>query len=151
MKFLLSIFILLCAASCFCQSTKDANLKFENHKNSLAHPLARFTKVPIPASYDRTLGPPPMMYLVSGPDSVRAIFEGKVVAIEKAEDTYIVVTQYGDYLISYYNLGKPAFAQGSYVKRNQYMASLNAIFGRYYLIVRMHKGDVEVDPDDWIK
>lgn len=151
MKYLLGLACLLCTQLSFGQSTKEANLRFEKLKNSLGHPLARFTKVPIPDSFDRSLGPPPFMYVVSGSDSVKTIFEGKVVAIEKMENLYLVITQYGDYFISYYNLTKPPFAQGSYIKRNQYLGKVVPIYGQHTLIIRMHKGDIEVDPDDWIK
>jgi hypothetical protein len=48
-------------------------------------------------------------YIAKNADSVRAIFEGKIVSVAEVGDSYFVMTNYGNYSIAYYGLSKPSF------------------------------------------
>ena len=85
-------------------------------------------------------------------DTVRAIFEAKVVSIFLVGYCYCVITKVGDYYISYSGLEKPSVAKGAYVKRDQELGVLASYDNRYTLeLIIMNKAMQELDPMLWIK
>ena len=138
----------------YSQTKQDSSLIFEKSKGLLKQPLTNFIKVPQlkVAEKDKHLLGKTVTYITQRADSVKSIFEGKIVSIEEVGGAYLVMTQYGDYSIAYYGLSKPALKKGSNLKRNQFISTLSKTsFGQYFLTVQFYYNNSEVDPNDWLK
>jgi hypothetical protein len=145
------LFILVTSYS---QTKQDSSLIFERAKGMLKQPLTNAIKVPqlnVPAK-DRHLLGYMVSYIGQNPDSVRSIFEGKIVSIAEVGGSYLLMTSFGSYSIAYYGLGKPFLKEGNFLKRNQFISTLSKnSFGQYFLTVQFYKDNNEVNPNDWLK
>lgn len=151
-KTLLIIYSLFFSVELYSQTQQDSSLIFEKHKKSLNQPLRNFTKVPQPNVPNKELLGKMVSYITKGPDSVRAIFNGKIVSVTEVGNSYLLMTRFGNYYISYYGLSKPSLKEGDTVKQNEFISKLSqSSFGQCFLMIQFYKDNTEVDPNDWFK
>lgn len=146
--------LLYCSAISYSQTRQDSSLIFEKAKGLLKQPLTNFTKVPPlnVAEKDKHLLGKMVSYISQNADSVRSIFEGRIVSISEVSGSYLVMTNFGNYSITYYGISKPSLKEGNHIKRNQFISTLSKTsFGQYFLMVQFYKDDIEVNPNDWFK
>ena len=106
----------------------DSSLVFDKAKGTLSHPVKNFVECTSPHNNDSdAIGCPRYPannYKLNAADTVRAIYEGRVVSIFIIGEIYCILIKFGDYLVSYSGLQKPFISKGDYVKRNQELAVL---------------------------
>lgn len=152
MKSLIVIFALFISVKSISQTQQDSSVIFERHKKSLDQPLKNFTRVTHPNVPNRDLFGKMVSYTTKNTDSVRAIFDGKIISVTEVGSAYLLMTRFGNYYISYYGLAKPILKEGEIIKRNEFISKLSSTaFGQSFLTIQFYKDDVEVDPNEWFK
>lgn len=152
MKKLIIVCSFLIPVKSYSQTQLDSSLIFEKHKKSLNQPLTNFTKVPQPNVPNKDLLGKMVSYITKGPDAVRAIFDGKIVSVTEVGNSYLLMTRFGNYYISYYGLSEPLVKEGDFVRQNEFISKLSgSAFGQFFLTVQFYKDDIEVDPNEWFK
>lgn len=59
---------------------------------------------------------------------VNAVFDGLILKIQEIDGAYAIITQFGNYFITYYGLTKPPLKEGDFVKRGQTLSNLQRYF-----------------------
>jgi hypothetical protein len=135
----------------------DSSRIFEKAKGTLSHPIESFKKLLNSDSLkddSRNHYGISNFYYSDNADSVKAIYEGRVVAVVEISVSYAVITKFGDYFITYFGLTRPPIKKGEYVLKNQYIGNLiNYDSGEYSyeLVLIMSHNEKEVDPSMWLK
>ncbi len=155
MKPLILLVTFLSSLDLLGQNQLDSTIIFEHSKKN---PLTsvRFTKL---INYDSTKYGhgcpryPGNTYYLDHTDTVRAIFEGRIIAIFKVVDVYAIMTEFGNYYITYSGLTMPTLCKGEYIQQNQSLGllSYNGSHYEYFLELIISKDEKFVDPMDWLK
>jgi septal ring factor EnvC (AmiA/AmiB activator) len=85
--------------------------------------------------------------------SVRAVFEGKVAAINNVYGTYTVIIIHGEYFTAYSNLKSVSVSQGQKVstKQNIGMVAIESASGIPKVNFQLWKGSTPVNPKIWLQ
>src|SRR6202000_1891583 len=85
--------------------------------------------------------------------SVRAVFDGKVAAINNVYGTYTVIIIHGEYFTAYSNLKSVSVAQGQKVstKQNIGVAAMESASGIPKVNFQLWKGSTPVNPKIWLQ
>lgn len=162
MKKLLTIFIITISISHSIAQPQsiDSSAQFQKAKGSLNHPIKNFTKL---STYslrqyctDCDMLPKENIYYLNKSDTVKAIYEGKIISVLDMDTYYAIMTKFGKYFIIYIGLEKPTLKKGDYIFQNQFLGMVckNSFNddNEYLLRIRIlnDKAD-ELDPAIWIK
>ena len=127
---------------------------FEKAKGKLNAPVA-YTKVIQPGCsphiadcYPRT----ELQIYTSNSADVKAMFEGKVVAVYSDTGRYLVITKYGDFFIVYFDLSNCVLKKGDYINTGQFIGcSTKDDDDEFCLYIQMAKNNKNLNPYSWIK
>ncbi len=117
------------------------------------HPVKNYSKVFSTKDIVKSeLAGKEINYICKSADSVKAIFGGRIIAVNEVGGRYLLMTQFGDYFISYYGLNKPTLGVGELIHTNQYISTLSSFaVGPVFLTVHFYYENDEIDPAQWLK
>ena len=100
--------------------------------------------------YDKTDSS--LTFVTDSSYSVTAVFGGKVVAVFPIEDAYMIMTQFGDYFISYTNLTDVKVKEGDLIKEGSLIGKVMKVDEDYYFInfILMKKKEM-IGAQKWFK
>lgn len=149
MRLLFIFSFLLWSTTLLAQSRPDS--LFEASKGSWPFPISSFVHF----TSDETnhhpsdeIGHKGIVFFSDGPDSVQAVYSGKVETIFPIDSTQVVIVNYGDYFITYLNLGRVAVKAGDHITQGQYIGRLPRQHKQIKVVITT-RGDQEYDPYDW--
>jgi len=130
LKFIIILMLCSCLTETFGQTT--ANDIFEQAKGTLLTPLSSYKEVediqvreeasrPC-GRYDRTDSS--LTFVTDSTYEVRAAYKGVIRGIFEIEDSYTLLTKFGDYFLIYSGLNKPELKVGDTVQGGQIIGSL---------------------------
>jgi len=133
----------------------DSSLIFERAKKTLLHPVFNFNKLINSDSLNHQLGgcyEPGNIYYADEGETVKAIFEGKVVSIFELDKQYGLITKFGSYFIIYFGLTKPVAKKGDYIYTQQSLGKLIKIPSEECQLMLMISNPTKnIDPSKWLK
>jgi hypothetical protein len=141
--------LLLISHPLLSQTAKDS--LFNRSKGSWPFPIAsfaRFTSDETNHNESNEIGHKGIEFFSDGPDSVRAVFRGKVETIFPVDSTQVLIARYGDYFITYLNLGFVAVKTGQQIAQGQYIGRLPSQKKQIKVVITT-RNDKEYDPYDW--
>ncbi len=145
------IYLLILSKSLFSQNTKDA--VFEQSKGTWPFPILHFTNYISEEnnnSESNEIGHKGIVFFSKTPDSVKAVFEGKVETTFPIGSGFVIIVSYGDYFITYNNLDSSTVKPGDYVHQGQWLGNL-PLKNKQIIIVITTRNNNEYDPYDWFK
>ena len=132
-------------------SQSSQNLKFEKSKGHWPFPVKSFSKYTVSPDnkLDRCqVGSTGITFFVDKVDSVKAVYEGKVIAVFSLIDGFAILTKFGDYFIAYSNVDNPTVKKDDYIFQGQYIGSIPT--GADQLFVALYfKESKEINPYPW--
>ncbi len=144
------IFLLLLFSHTLLSQNVNDSL-FNRSKGSWPFPIASFSRF----NSDETnhnesdeIGHKGIEFFSDGPDSVKAVFQGKVETIFPIDSTHVIIVRYGDYFVTYLNLGFVAVKAGQQIFQGQYIGRLPSR-NKPIKVVITTKNNKEYDPYDW--
>jgi hypothetical protein len=146
----ISLFLLI---SFSVKSQTAQNIEFEQSKGKWPPPITNFAKYINDEERNSTsneVGHKGITIIPNQNDSVKAVFKGKVVLIFPIANSFAVMTNYGDYFITYVNLDSPKVKKGDRIAQGEYLGHLSNSPGQLELILT-NRNDKEFDPFEWIK
>ncbi len=133
----------------------NANSIIEKSKGTWLIPIPKYikleeNKVKRDGTYDKTDSS--LFFITDSSYAVTAVFEGKVMGIFPIEDAYVVMTQYGDYYITYSNITEVKFKEGDTVKRGDVIGKIMKVDDDTYLInFLLMKQNKMIEAAKWFK
>lgn len=148
--FIMSVFLIFSISG---KSQVSQNIEFEQSKGKWSPPISDYAKYI--NDEERNSGYHEIFHkgLTIFPnqnDSVKAVFKGKVVLVFPIANTFTVMTNYGDYFITYSNLDSPSVKKGNLVSEGQFLGLLSKT-ARQLELMLTNRRDNEFDPFEWIK
>jgi hypothetical protein len=154
-RFCTCILILLIFAHKPVSGQVDSTKLFERSKGTLIYPVTHFISVSdCHPNTNRSLINPNkgIVFYTDSPYLATAVFEGAVVAVNHIGDSYLLITKFGDYFLSYMGLTKPLFNIGDYILKGRAISRLlkrdepNSYELEVYLTTET---DGDIYPCDW--
>jgi|JI9StandDraft_1071089.scaffolds.fasta_scaffold03589_7 septal ring factor EnvC (AmiA/AmiB activator) len=134
--------------------------QFSANKGKLPWPVekglvtVRFGKQPDPMDAKLTIESSGVRIATAENQKARAVFEGKVMAIQKNPQNGIlsVLIQHGNYITVYANLRSVSVAKGDQVKIKQNIGTIQTdnVTGKTILKFQIWQDDQKLDPSGWI-
>jgi murein hydrolase activator len=134
--------------------------QFSANKGKLPWPVekglvtVRFGKQPDPMDSKLTIESSGVRIATAENQKARAVFEGKVMAIQKNPQNGIlsVLIQHGNYITVYANLKSVSVAKGDQVKIKQNIGTVHTdnVTGKTILKFQIWQDDQKLDPSGWI-
>jgi hypothetical protein len=138
------------------QSRGDSNKIFLNSKGHWNLPLSYFTSVMTESQrsgYRGCWSEPSIEFYTDRPTSpVLAVFGGLVVGVFNIGDVSGIMTQFGDYFITYGYVTKSYVKKGDSIETGQTIASLDSNSNHWGMgldIIISDKNDKDFDPEKW--
>ena len=129
------------------------NIEFEQSKGKWPSPISNFSKYINEEERNSTSSEIEHKGITIFPnnnDSVKSVFKGKVVLIFPIANSFAIMTNYGDYFITYVNLDSPNVKKGDQIAQGEFLGLLSASNRQLELMLTNRK-DQEFDPFEWIK
>jgi hypothetical protein len=136
------------------KSQVSQNTEFERSKGKWPPPISNFSKYinfkeRISVSYIEI--PDQGLSIVPGQnDSVKSVFKGKVISVFRFSNVFAVMTNYGDYFITYAYLDSPVVKKGDQVTEGEFLGMLSIPYRQLELMLTDSR-DKEFDPYEWFK
>ncbi|HLA59821.1 MAG TPA: peptidoglycan DD-metalloendopeptidase family protein [Puia sp.] len=133
------------------KSQVSQNIEFEQSKGKWPFPILHFTKFINEEQRTSTVNDfahKGIIFIPNQIDSVKAVFKGVVITIFPLGDDFVVMTNYGDYFISYVNLDKPTVKKGDLINQGQFLGILSTSPGQLELMLT-NRNNKEFDPYEW--
>jgi len=143
--------LLILSKSLLSQSVQDSD--FVQSKATWPFPIANFTHFSSEessTSESNDIGHKGIIFFSGIPDSVRAVFKGKVETTFPVGAGFAIIINYGDYFITYVNLDRPAVKPGDPIIQGQYLGLLPQANKQIKLVITTRNNN-EYDPYDWFK
>jgi len=157
MRYLTFLFLLIVLLHIEADAQLDSTKRFEKAKGQLSNPVTRYYKAVTSKtpnqneSYVKCRNPGNSYYL-NCIDTVKAIYEGRIVAVFVVEQEYTLMTKYGDYFIAYSGIPKPSYKKGDYLQKGDCLGIITPEKGVDFIVnLIIMKGARELDPMKWIK
>jgi murein DD-endopeptidase MepM/ murein hydrolase activator NlpD len=134
------------------KSQVSENTEFEQSKGKWPTPIANFAKYINDEERNSTsneIGHKGITFIPNQNDSVKAVFKGRVVLIFPIANSFAVMTNYGDYFITYLNLDSPNVKKGDLIVQGKFLGHLSNS-PRQLELVLTNRNDKEFDPYEWI-
>ena len=138
-----------------CLAQIDSTQLFEKSKGKWSLPLPKYLKIfdnqilkrSTANMFDSTL-----RIITDSAYQVKAVYEGRIIAIIEVEHEYSIVTKFGDYFLAYSNLTKPNLKQGELVRTGQTLGRLvkHRAERTYTLEIILSKGEEQLSAEKWI-
>jgi len=154
MKLLLTTYLLI-TSSLSVLGQSDSTKLFESSKGKWPLPVSRFLKFYdnenlkrlTSNQFDSTL-----RIILDSSCQVKAVHDGTVTAIIEVEGEYTVLTNFGNYYISYSRLTKPNLVKGEYIKTGQQLGQVIKDWTEenYTLEISLSKGTEQLSAKNWI-
>jgi len=154
MKLLLTTYLLI-TSSLSVLGQSDSTKLFESSKGKWPRPVSRFLKFYdnenlkrlTSNQFDSTL-----RIILDSSCQVKAVHDGTVTAIIEVEGEYTVLTNFGNYYISYSRLTKPNLVKGEYIKTGQQLGQVIKDWTEenYTLEISLSKGTEQLSAKNWI-
>jgi murein DD-endopeptidase MepM/ murein hydrolase activator NlpD len=151
MRFCLMFVFLLFSSSGKSQASQ--NLEFEQSKGKWPIPISHYAKYINDEERNSTsneIGHKGITIIPNQNDSVKAVFKGSVVLVFPIGNSFVVMTNYGDYFITYSNLDSPHVKKGDEVSQGEFLGRLSGSNRQLELMIT-NRRDKEFDPFEWIK
>jgi murein DD-endopeptidase MepM/ murein hydrolase activator NlpD len=135
------------------KSQNAQNTEFEQSKGKWPPPITHYAKYINDEernSNSDEIGHKGITIIPNQNDSVRAVFKGKVVLVFPIGNSFTVMTNYGDYFITYVNLDSPNVKKGYQVSEGEFLGLLSNSDRKLELMLTDRR-DKEYDPFEWIK
>ena len=135
-------------------SQKTQTMQFEKCKGKLPFPVCTIYGSSDLKHHKEKQVVPGFMNLSFITDSaaeVKAIYAGTVSKIFTVEDGYAVVTNFGDYYITYYPLANPGVKKGDVVLSGQPISTVSISEGVPEVNILLSKATTFIDPYKWFK
>ena len=133
----------------------DSTKLFESSKGKWPIPVSRFSKIYdnenlkrlTSNQFDSTL-----RIILDSSSQVKAVHDGTVTEIIEVEGEYTVLTNFGNYYISYSRLTKPNLVKGEYIKAGQQLGQVIKDWTEenYTLEISLCKGTKQLSAKNWI-
>ena len=150
----LIISTILVLASQLSFGQNDSTKLFEKSRGKWQLPIPKYSKIYdnenlkrfTSYQFDSTL-----RIITDSSYQVKAVHDGIVTAIIEVEEEYTILTQFGDYFISYSRLTKPNFREGELIKQGQQLGQVikNWTEKNYMLEIMLSKGTKQISPVTW--
>jgi murein hydrolase activator len=154
MKHLLTIYLLMISSLSVLGQMDSAKL-FESSKGKWPTPVSRFFKIYenenlkhfASNQFDSTL-----RIITDSSYQVKAVHDATVTAIIEVDGEYTVLTNFGNYYISYSRLTRPNLVKGEYIKAGQQLGQVMKDWteNNYTLEIALSKGTKQLNAEDWI-
>ncbi len=135
------------------KSQASQNMEFEQSKGKWPIPISNYAKYINDEERNSTsteIGHKHITIIPNQNDSVKAVFKGQVVLVFPIENSFVVMTNYGDYFITYSNLDSPHVKKGDEVSQGEFLGRLSPS-NRQLELMLTNRRDKEFDPFEWIK
>jgi murein hydrolase activator len=133
----------------------DSAKLFESSKGKWPTPVSRFFKIYenenlkhfASNQFDSTL-----RIITDSSYQVKAVHDATVTAIIEVDGEYTVLTNFGNYYISYSRLTRPNLVKGEYIKAGQQLGQVMKDWteNNYTLEIALSKGTKQLNAEDWI-
>lgn len=153
MRRLLSTYILI-VISQLCFGQIDSTKIFESSKGKWPLPIRKYLKIYdnedlkrfTSNQFDSTL-----RIITDSSYQVKAVHDGTVTAVIEIEGEYTVLTNFGDYFISYSRLSNPNLIRGEFIKVGQQLGQIIKHWTEetYTLEITLSKGTKELSAERW--
>jgi murein hydrolase activator len=133
----------------------DSAKLFESSKGKWPTPVSRFFKIYenenlkhfASNQFDSTL-----RIITDSSYQVKAVHDATVTAIIEVDGEYTVLTNFGNYYISYSRLTRPNLVKGEYIKAGQQLGQVMKDWteNNYTLEIALSTGTKQLNAEDWI-
>ena len=154
MKYLLTTCLLI-ISSLWALGQTDSSKLFESSKGKWPTPIPRYLKIYknenlkhfTSNQFDSTL-----RIITDSSYQVKAVHDGTVTAIIQLDGEYTVLTNFGNYFISYSRLTKPNLVKDEYIKAGQQLGQVMKDWteDNYTLEIALSKGTKQLSAEKWI-
>ncbi len=135
------------------KSQASQNIEFEQSKGKWPIPISNYAKYINDEERNSTsneIGHKGITIIPNQNDSVKSVFKGSVVLVFPIGNSFVVMTSYGDYFITYSNLDTPHVKKGDKVSQGEFLGRLSPS-NRQLELMLTNRQDKEFDPFEWIK
>jgi Peptidase family M23 len=149
MRLLFIFSLLILSKSLLSQSVQDS--AFEQSKATWPFPItnfSRFSSEENNTSESNDIGHKGIIFFSDTPDSVKAVFKGRVETTFPVGAGFAIIVNYGDYFITYINLDRPAVKPGDPILQGQWLGHLPQANKQIKLVITT-RNNREYDPYDW--
>lgn len=130
------------------------NIEFEQSKGKWPPPISNFAKYindkERNSGFQFEISHKGLTIVPGQNDSVKSVFKGKVISVFRFSNFLAVMTNYGDYFITYAYLDSPVVKKGDQITEGEFLGLLSSAHGQLELMLTDRK-DKEFDPYEWIK
>jgi septal ring factor EnvC (AmiA/AmiB activator) len=143
--------LLIFSNSLLSQAIQDA--AFEQSKATWPFPISNFTRFnseESSTSESNDIGHKGIIFFSGTPDSVKAVFKGRVETTFPVGAGFAVIVNYGDYFITYVNIDHPAVKPGDFILQGRWLGNLPQANKQIKLLLTTRNNN-EYDPYDWFK
>ena len=145
-RLLISLFLLYSVDT---KAQLDSNKIFEKSKGTWMRPLSSGTQILNSSGgfiHDKAT------FTGMKDSSVFAVFDSRVIAIQKKDNNYILITKFGEYTLTYFVLSAPVVKNFEFIKAGQYIGKLaEDDEGMFEIQIYLDKGPLRIDPNTWFK
>ena len=126
---------------------------FENNRGSLPAPVTtgyisgRFGAFKVDQASGSNDG---VTYQTAENAPVRAVFNGKVAAVQSVQGRFVVLVKHGEYFTVYYNLKSVSVNRGETVSTKQNIGVVGNSDGVPELGFQIRKGEIPQNPESWV-
>ena len=136
------------------EAQSDSSKIFRKAKGTLAFPISNVSKI---ETYEQAINKiweeQPIKRTTFISDSIcdaEAIFGGVVLTVKEIDSSYVLITKFGDYFITYFGLLKPNLFKGDFIKKGQFLSAVQKDFdNKYRLEIYLSTPKEDIDPFPW--
>ena len=131
----------------------DSSKLFESSFGKWVYPFTEIIKIETEADYKfSSCFTSKISFYSNTNTTVNAVFDGKVVSVQKIEDIYVIITMFGNYFIAYSGLSEPIVKKGDFIKSGQIISTLSKDYDdSFRLEIYLSNHSKFLNPHPWFR